>query len=186
MKKPVLETPRLLLRYPEEQDFEPLAEMMQDEETARFIGGVQEPAITWRNFCSLLGHWQLRGYGFFSVIEKETGDWLGRIGPWYPHQWPQPEVGWTIKRQAWGKGFAPEAASACLDYVFDTLKFATNMFIKLQFAVAQEAFYYHMRKEKKPMFTLRQTSNITSFLMLKGRLSLLILDTMKANNLQKN
>ena len=122
MKKPVLETPRLLLRYPEEQDFEPLAEMMQDEETARFIGGVQEPAITWRNFCSLLGHWQLRGYGFFSVIEKETGDWLGRIGPWYPHQWPQPEVGWTIKRQAWGKGFAPEAASACLDYVFDTLK----------------------------------------------------------------
>lgn len=121
MDHPQIETERLLLRYPEEQDFEPLAEMMQDEEVARFIGGVQDPAITWRAFCSLLGHWQLRGYGFFSVVDKASGEWLGRIGPWYPHLWPQPEVGWTIKRAAWGKGYAPEAAAACLDFVFDTL-----------------------------------------------------------------
>ena len=122
MERPVIETERLFLRHPEERDFEPLAEMMQDEETARFIGGKQEPAITWRAFCSLLGHWQLRGFGFFSVVDKKTDEWLGRVGPWYPHQWPQPEVGWTIKRQAWGKGYAPEAAAACLDHVFDTLK----------------------------------------------------------------
>lgn len=121
MERPVIETERLILRYPEECDFEPLAEMMQDEETAKFIGGKQVPAMTWRAFCSLLGHWQLRGFGFFSVIDKQTDEWLGRVGPWYPYQWPQPEVGWTIKRQAWGKGYAPEAAAACLDHAFDTL-----------------------------------------------------------------
>lgn len=121
MSTPIMKTERLILRVPEEADFEFFAEMMQDKETARFIGGTQEPAITWRNFCTLLGHWQLRGYGFFSVIERTTGEWLGRIGPWNPHLWPQPEIGWTIKRQAWGHGYAVEAAEACMDFVFEKL-----------------------------------------------------------------
>lgn len=121
MNAPVLETERLILRKPEEPDFEPLSVMMQDVETVRFIGGAQEPAISWRAFCTLLGHWQLRGYGFFSVIEKSSGEWLGRVGPWNPHLWPQPEVGWTIKREAWGRGYAYEAAEACVDYVFNHL-----------------------------------------------------------------
>jgi RimJ/RimL family protein N-acetyltransferase len=118
---PTLETDRLFLRRPEEADFEPLCAMMEDEETARFIGGVSEPALTWRNFCGLLGHWELRGYGFFSVLEKSTGDWIGRIGPWYPHGWPQPEIGWTLNRSTWRKGYAAEAAAACMDHVVDDL-----------------------------------------------------------------
>ncbi len=121
MTTPRIETDRLLLRMPEEADFPHIAAMMSDEETARFIGGVQDEAIAWRGFCTLLGHWQLRGYGFFSVVDRATGEWLGRVGPWYPHLWPQPEIGWTIKRQAWGKGYAHEAAAACMDFVFDRL-----------------------------------------------------------------
>jgi len=121
MKTPVLETDRLLLRVPVESDFEPFCEMMQDELTTEFIGGTLIPPMAWRAFCMLLGHWQLRGYGFFSVLDRETGEWLGRVGPWYPHQWPQPEIGWTIKREAWGKGYASEAARACLDHVVDDL-----------------------------------------------------------------
>lgn len=121
MKTPVLETPRLILRAPVEADFEPLCAMMQDEETTRFIGGVQEPAMAWRGFCTILGHWQLRGYGFFSVLDRSNGEWLGRVGPWNPHLWPQPEIGWSIKREAWGQGFAGEAASASMDHVVDTL-----------------------------------------------------------------
>ena len=118
---PVLETERLILRRPEEADFEPLARMMGDEENTAFIGGVQEPAHVWRALCAMLGHWELRGYGFFSVIERDSGDWLGRVGPWYPHGWPQPEVGWTIRRESWGRGYAVEASAACLDFVFDRL-----------------------------------------------------------------
>lgn len=121
MTQIVLETDRLILRQPDLSDFEPLCELMADEETTRFIGGVQEPALVWRSLCGIVGHWALRGYGFFSVVEKGSGTWLGRIGPWYPHGWPQPEIGWSLNRSTWGKGYAPEAGAACLDYVFDEL-----------------------------------------------------------------
>jgi RimJ/RimL family protein N-acetyltransferase len=57
----------------------------------------------------------------FSVIEKERGVWIGRIGPWQPYGWPGTEVGWALHRDAWGKGYAVEAAAACIDYAFDTL-----------------------------------------------------------------
>ncbi len=121
MITPVLETDRLVLRAPDISDFEPLCALMADEEVARFIGGVQTPPLAWRGLCGIVGHWQLRGYGFFSVIEKESGQWLGRVGPWNPHGWPQPEIGWTLNRASWGKGYATEAAAACMDHVFDTL-----------------------------------------------------------------
>ncbi|MFS2316627.1 GNAT family N-acetyltransferase [Maricaulis sp. D1M11] len=121
MTGPVLFTERLILRRPEEDDFPAMAAMMADDETTRFIGGVQSEPIAWRAFASVLGHWQLRGYGFFSVLEKETGQWLGRVGPWYPHGWIQPEIGWTLTRDSWGRGYAVEAARAAMDFVFDRL-----------------------------------------------------------------
>lgn len=122
-----IETDRLILRQPDLSDFEPLCTLMGDAETARFIGGVQEPALVWRNLCGIVGHWALRGYGFFSVIEKASGQWLGRVGPWHPHGWPQPEVGWSLTRASWGKGYASEAAMACMDHVFDTLGWADTV-----------------------------------------------------------
>ncbi|MEP3071544.1 GNAT family N-acetyltransferase [Maricaulis sp.] len=121
MTQTVLETDRLILRQPDLSDFEPLCELMGDETVTRFIGGVQDPAQVWRSLCGIVGHWELRGYGFFSVIEKGTGTWLGRVGPWYPHGWPQPEIGWSLNRLSWGQGYASEAGAACMDFVFDTL-----------------------------------------------------------------
>jgi RimJ/RimL family protein N-acetyltransferase len=119
---PRLETERLVLRAIDaDRDFEAYAAMMADEETARFIGGVQERAAAWRAMCSILGHWQVRGYGFFAVEEKGTGELVGRVGPWFPEGWPAREVGWTIVRSRWGRGYAVEAATAALDWVFDGL-----------------------------------------------------------------
>ncbi|MBL4616645.1 MAG: GNAT family N-acetyltransferase [Robiginitomaculum sp.] len=120
--KYTIETERLILRPPREEDFPALCAMAQDEEAMRFIGGVAEPAIAWRNFATLVGHWHIRGYGFFSVIEKSSGDCIGRVGPWNPHLWPEPEVGWLIIRSHWGQGFAKEAAIASIDWVFEHLK----------------------------------------------------------------
>lgn len=57
----------------------------------------------------------------FSVIEKVSGRWVGRVGPWQPEGWPGTEVGWSIAREAWGRGYAPEAAAVCIDWVFDHL-----------------------------------------------------------------
>ena len=59
MSSNVIETERLILRPPRLEDFEPWAEMMGDEQTARFIGGVQPPSMAWRGVMSMAGAWQL-------------------------------------------------------------------------------------------------------------------------------
>lgn len=118
---PVLETARLILRPTAMEDFDRWCDFMSDEPTARFIGGVQSPAQVWRSMASVAGAWALTGEAFFSVIEKASGRWIGRIGPWRPHGWPGPEVGWSLHRDAHGKGYALEAAVATTDYAFDVL-----------------------------------------------------------------
>lgn len=116
-----LETPRLLLRVPRLEDLGPWADLMADADAARFIGGAMPRAMTWRSVMVMIGAWQAHGYAMFSVIEKSTGRWIGRLGPWQPDGWPGTEVGWTIVRDCWGRGYATEGATAAIDWAFDHL-----------------------------------------------------------------
>ena len=116
-----IETSRLILRLPRLDDLDPWAEMMSDAETARFIGGVAPRAVTWRAMMTVIGAWHAQGFAMFSVIEKSSGRWIGRLGPWMPEGWPGTEVGWSIVRDCWGKGYAPEGATAATDWAFDNL-----------------------------------------------------------------
>lgn len=118
---PTLETSRLILRPTAMSDFERWCDFQADPETTRFIGGSKTPAEVWRVMMSVAGAWALTGESFFSVIEKATGQWLGRVGPWFPHQWPGKEVGWSLHRDAQGQGYALEAAVAGMDYAVDVL-----------------------------------------------------------------
>ncbi len=117
---PIVETERLILRPPEAQDFDGFCAFMADD-ASRFVGGPQSPPQVWRGLCTLAGSWVINGYSMWSVIEKSSGDWIGRLGPWQPDGWPGPEVGWGLKREAWGKGYALEGAAAAIDFAFDTL-----------------------------------------------------------------
>ncbi len=116
-----LETPRLLLRLPRHEDLDALAAFLADAEATRHIGGPMPRALAWRSLATMRGAWELHGYAMFSVVEKDSGRWVGRVGPWKPEGWPGTEVGWSIARQCWGRGYAPEAAAACIDWAFDTL-----------------------------------------------------------------
>jgi len=116
-----LETPRLLLRLPRQEDFEAWAAFAADEEATRHIGGVQQRGAAWRGLAAMRGAWHLRGFSMFSVIEKASGRWVGRVGPFQAEAWPGTEVGWSIVRACWGRGYATEAASACMDWVFGVL-----------------------------------------------------------------
>lgn len=116
-----VETPRLLLRVPRLEDLDAWAAMMADEQTARFIGGVAPREVTWRALMTMIGAWHATGVGMFSVIEKSSGRWIGRLGPWQPLGWPGTEVGWAIAREHWGRGYAPEGAQAATDWAFDNL-----------------------------------------------------------------
>lgn len=118
---PTLETARLVLRPPIEADFDGWAALMADEEGSRFIGGPQARPAAWRGLASMAGSWALRGFGMFSVVEKSSGRWIGRLGPWQPEGWPGTEVGWGLVKSAWGKGFATEGAARAIDWAFDHL-----------------------------------------------------------------
>jgi len=119
----ILETDRLILREIDPvADLGPWHDMMTDEETVRFIGGqTMGREETWRQMATVIGHQKIRGYGFWSVIEKSSGDWIGRVGPWFPEGWPEAEVGWTIHRDHTRRGYAKEAGLACVKYCFETL-----------------------------------------------------------------
>ena len=115
---PHIETRRLLLRPTAPEDFEGWAALMADAETARHIGGVQPREVAWRGFLAMAGAWTIQGFAMFSVMEKKSGRWIGRLGPWVPEGWPGTEVGWGLLRGAWGQGYAVEGATAAIDWAF--------------------------------------------------------------------
>ena len=118
---PVLETERLILRPPALADFEAWVAFMADEQAARYIGGAQPRSFVWRGMMAMAGAWALHGFAMFSVIERSSGQWIGRLGPWQPDGWPGTEVGWGLVRAAHGKGYAPEGATGAIDWAFDHL-----------------------------------------------------------------
>ncbi|MBL8549809.1 MAG: GNAT family N-acetyltransferase [Hyphomonadaceae bacterium] len=122
---PTIETARLILRPPIQEDFDGFAGMGAEDDTMRFIGGVTPRDGAWRLMAALTGSWALLGYSMFSVIEKESGRWIGRLGPWRPGGeaggWPGPEVGWGLSRAAQGKGYAAEGAAAAMEWAYETL-----------------------------------------------------------------
>jgi RimJ/RimL family protein N-acetyltransferase len=121
VSEPLLETERLLLRPTRREDFERWAEFMADPDATRFIGGMQPRPLAWRAMMTMAGAWALTGVSMFSVLEKSSGRWIGRLGPWQPEGWPGTEVGWSLHPDAWGRGYAREGAAAAIDYAFDVL-----------------------------------------------------------------
>ena len=77
---------------PAAADLDSFAALMADEETARFIGGVAPREVTWRALMTIIGAWHATGVSMFSVFEKATGRWVGRLGPWMPEGWPGAEI----------------------------------------------------------------------------------------------
>jgi RimJ/RimL family protein N-acetyltransferase len=120
---PVLETERLVLRGFSPDDFEPFATIVSDPEVVRYIddGSPISREDCWRGIAVFVGHWHLRGYGWWAAEDRRTGQFLGRIGLYNPEGWPGIEVGWLLRREVWGEGLATEGAAAALDFAFDVV-----------------------------------------------------------------
>lgn len=120
-----LETARLVLRRPDARDWE-AAHHFFTSSRASGIGGPYTIGRAWRHFAAEIGHWEIRGYGMWTVTRRGEDRALGLIGPWFPADWPETEVGWMIWDDAVeGTGIAAEAARAAVDHAFGVLGWDT-------------------------------------------------------------
>jgi len=120
---PELRTERLVLRGFREEDLDAWAEISADGEVAQWVGdpdGLSREQ-SWRRMAYFMGHWELRGCGQWALVEHDTGDLVGRAGLLQPEGWPGLEVGWLVARRHWGKGYAPEAGRAAIDWARSAL-----------------------------------------------------------------
>ena len=113
---PTLTTERLVLRAFRDDDLDAWAAVLADEEATRFVGGVVGREEAWLRIARYLGHWVLRGYGIWALEERASGRLVGRAGLWFPEGWPELEVGWTLDRAVWGRGYATEAGRAAVEW----------------------------------------------------------------------
>jgi RimJ/RimL family protein N-acetyltransferase len=119
----VLETERLRLRRFREDDLDTLARWHADPRFMRYLG---RPSLTREESAASLRrydrHWREHGFGLLAVDDRESEALIGRSGVQYHRQWADdPEVGWGLDPDWWGRGLATEAGAACVRWAFDVL-----------------------------------------------------------------
>ena len=122
----ILQTERLIVRTWSPDDEEVGYRIWSDPEVMRYIGTGQpknlEETRAWIGRTS--AHQEAHGFGFWAVVEKKSSRLLGNCGMGYQRDGGLPlEFGYTLARSHWGRGYATEAAAACVRYAFDNLRF---------------------------------------------------------------
>jgi RimJ/RimL family protein N-acetyltransferase len=115
-----LETERLVLRRFTVGDVDNVVELDSDPEVMRYLTGgrptprreIQDEVIPrWLSFYE-----RFDGHGFWAAIEKSTGEFLGwfHFRPKPGGSLDEPELGYRLRRSAWGKGYATEGSRALI------------------------------------------------------------------------
>ena len=119
-----LETERLRLRSWTEADVEPFLRHTNTPGVMRWLGGVRDPALVRDMLLTRLPGWEAeRGFTFWAVERKADGELLGFCGIKLTDD-PDTkivgvhEIGWRLREDVWGQGYAREAASASLAFAF--------------------------------------------------------------------
>lgn len=128
----VFTTQRLVLRKWREADLALWLEHLNTAEVKHYLAGVQSEARVAERFTLMKGEWDEQGISFLAVERLSDAAFVGACGIGRVFDEPAPEplasglqIGWQIRADMWGHGYATEAARAFLPYAFDTLALDT-------------------------------------------------------------
>ncbi len=115
----VFTTERLALREFSLNDAKGFFEMNADPEVIQFTGDrafvdIEETG----QFIQAYDQYEKHGYGRWSIYLKGTEEYLGFCGLRYSTEKQETDIGFRLIRKYWNKGFATEAAIACLEAGF--------------------------------------------------------------------
>ena len=120
----ILETERLYLREMNQADFESLCKIMQDQTTMYAYEGAFRDDEVQEWLDRQIARYQKWGFGLWAVVLKASNKMIGQCGltmqPWKGQE--VLEVGYLFQRLYWHKGYATEAAAACMQYAFEVLQ----------------------------------------------------------------
>ncbi len=118
---PTLHSDRLILRAHQLLDFERCCEMWTHPEVIRYtIGQSSPPQRTWQRMLGYTGHWAMLGFGYWAVVERKSGLYIGELGfadfkrDINPAMSGIPEMGWALMPSFHGQGYATEALLAAI------------------------------------------------------------------------
>ena len=127
----VLESPRLVLRRWREGDLELWLEHLNTPEVRAHLGGVEREDKIAEKFAKLERGWEENGFSFLALELRESGLFLGTAGIGRIANEGAPEtlqdavqIGWQLRRDCWGQGYATEAAREVLAWAFGPLGLA--------------------------------------------------------------
>ncbi|MFI5153016.1 MAG: GNAT family N-acetyltransferase [Chitinophagales bacterium] len=123
----MISTDRLILRRWKNEDLIPFASICAEPEVMQFmpkpLGKKESEAMIKR----IEDHFEKQGFGLFALEKKDSKKFIGYTGfmiPGFEHFFtPCVEIGWRLDKSEWNKGYATEAAKACLQYGFNILGF---------------------------------------------------------------
>lgn len=119
----VLETNRLILREFDGQDAKALYLLNLDPDVIKFTGDkafndIEEASVFIKNYRQ----YQEYGFGRWAAINKETNEFIGWCGLKYSKELKEHDLGFRFFKRNWNKGYATEAAKACIKFGFNTFK----------------------------------------------------------------
>ncbi len=127
MSSVIISTERLILRRWNSEDFIPFANMNKDPDVMEYFPNVLTNEETAAMMKRIEFHFEKYGFGVFALEEIALKTFIGFTGFMCPlfksFFTPCVEIGWRLQKEYWGKGYATEAAKACLQYGFKTLQF---------------------------------------------------------------